>query len=294
MFKKLLNIAKIELSLKPESALLVKGVEAFDPVAPDMSFIRQTTNRGDIIFIPGSSIKGVIRSFSESILKGIQIDDVPPVCDISDPQTTCPGKAKDKKEGEKLPYDKHCLACRTFGSTDLASHVAFSDLMPVDPKKTMDTLTERPGVSIERQKGTVKKGGLFHMEILPQGTFRGTLTFTNYQLWQLGLILLALELMDKGIIKLGYAKSRGPGHVHTYINKLSILQFGPLHNENIYGIGMAKSDYKLIDPENDKIENISPSSSTSNGIWIEMNFQNQNLQSVIPALKNKFTEIAGG
>ena len=290
MFKNLYNIATLEVSLKPESALLIKGIEAFDPISPDMTFIKQTTPKGEIIFIPGSSIKGVIRSFSESILKSLNPPRFPEICDASDPKKMCPKKYKTQNE-DKLPYERHCLVCRTFGSTDLASRVEFSDFIPKE--NLTKYLVERPGVSIDRKKGTVKVGP-FQMEILTQGTFYGSITFTNYQLWQIGLVLLTLQLMDEGIIKLGYGKSRGPGWVHPKINKALIRQFGPLYNKPVSGVGMVKVEQhrNLLAYGKDTIDFDVPHK--SNGLWTEYNIPIEIWNEFSQKIKEHFSQVFGG
>ena len=297
MFKNLYNLATLSVSLKPESALLVKGAEAPDPIAPDMAFIRMRTPKGNTVFIPGSSIKGVIRSLSEALLRSLpQQAGIPPICDASDPRTLCSDTQKtekEKKEGKKLPYERHCLACRTFGSTDLAARVAFSDFMPTD-SRVMDYLTERPGVSIDRKTGIVKHGP-FQMEVLTrQGRFQGTITLTNYQLWQLGLVLWALDLMDEGVIKLGFAKSRGPGWVHPRVEKVAIRQFGPLAQAFLAGVGLVEEEqYRgLLRPEEDRLSvDVSPK---TNGLWTEFLFENVDVWSpVAKRIKNHFSRIIG-
>lgn len=294
MFKSLYNLAVLQVSIKPESALLVKGMEAPDPIAPDMAFIRMSTPKGETVFVPGSSLKGVVRSFAESLLRSLREDLNPPICDPSDPKRLCSEVQKsdrEKKAGVKLPYERHCLACRTFGSTDLAARVAFSDFMPIEPQRAMEALAERPGVSINRRKGTVEHGP-FYMEVLTQETLQGTLTFTNYQLWQLGLVLWALELMDEGLVKMGFAKSRGPGWVHPRVEHVTVRQFGPLAGETLAGVGLVERERDkrgLLKPESDRLEgNFHPE---SNGLWTEFRFKDDSWQSVAQKLKKHFTEV---
>jgi CRISPR-associated RAMP protein (TIGR02581 family) len=264
MFKRLYNKAKISYKLSPETALLIKSQETIDPALPDMSFVRMSTPWGETIYIPGSSIKGVFRATSEAILKTFGKK----VCNSVEPRENCGGKEKKNehniKEDEKLPYKFHCWACKTYGSTEMAGRVCFSDLYPweendaVEKRKQkvlylLEYTSIRPGVSIDRKKGNVKAGP-FEMEILTGGELFGSITFTNYQLWQVGMILKVIEMANDGLVKFGYAKSRGPGRVKIDITGMEFLQTGPLLDKPLSGTGEIENlrkEYGLVD--NDSI-----------------------------------------
>jgi len=66
------NEAILDLSLKPHTPLLIKSGQPteIDPTLPDMQFVR--TRRPDtgeeVIYIPGSSLRGVVRSDVEQLV----------------------------------------------------------------------------------------------------------------------------------------------------------------------------------------------------------------------------------
>src|SRR5438874_11312364 len=80
MFKRLVNTCDIRLGIQSTGPLLVRsGLPT--TTGPDMTFVR--TNRGgrEEIYLPGSSLKGAIRSQAERIVRTIWGLDDPRACD---------------------------------------------------------------------------------------------------------------------------------------------------------------------------------------------------------------------
>ena len=71
-------------------------------------------------YIPGSSMKGVLRSLAEAMVRAQGKDDVHSPWDFGE-------KGKIEEEAESGNY---CIICGTFGSTKLASHVRVYDAYP--------------------------------------------------------------------------------------------------------------------------------------------------------------------
>ncbi|MFQ6089276.1 MAG: CRISPR-associated RAMP protein Csx7 [Candidatus Methanofastidiosia archaeon] len=270
MFKMLYNQAKLMMCIQPISPILVKsGLEAFDPTRPDMEFIRSRVPIGDEVkevpFIPGSSIKGIIRSHAERILRTLNLQ----CCDISRKGEDCISwwekkEKKEKGEAEKeMRYKDHCYACRTFGSTKLASRTRISDANPwkfgakqEEMKTQIESIhtEERPGVMIDRRRGTAAKGSLFFFEVLTSGSFFAEITLRNYQLWQLALLSLVLRDINEGHQRLGAGKSRGLGKVSVRIEDFEIQQLGALAGDGtkMYGVGKLnslKKEYDLLEDD---------------------------------------------
>jgi CRISPR/Cas system CSM-associated protein Csm3 (group 7 of RAMP superfamily) len=281
------NQVKLSIKINPVSPILIKGVEGLDPVKPDMQFIRLRTplSEEEIPYIPGSSLKGVVRSYGEKIFKTLNLG----ICNIIEEKESCTGyytklcEAKDipeileglpnlrkyyekelknhkeKTPPKKLPYAGHCFICRTFGSTHLASRIFFSDCLPWNnDDATVKSFTDqiiqiRPGISIDRRKGNANQ--LFELEVLYGCSFYGEVLLKNYQLWQLGLLFLVIDEINEGYQKIGYAKTRGLGKIKVEVEKISIRQYKGLGNTSkIIGIGNVnelKDRYDLI--ENDEV-----------------------------------------
>lgn len=79
MLKKMINSARIELDIIPIDPLLIRSGQA-TVGGVDMAFVR-TLRSGDENepFIPGSSLKGMIRSYAEKICRSLR-DSPVPVC----------------------------------------------------------------------------------------------------------------------------------------------------------------------------------------------------------------------
>lgn len=70
MHKRIWNSLKVEFTIIPKSPLLIRsGVVLSNPSLPDMQFVRTVTESGEVPYIPGSSLKGVFRNFTERVLR---------------------------------------------------------------------------------------------------------------------------------------------------------------------------------------------------------------------------------
>ncbi len=200
MHKLLLNRLSIDLRLKPRSAFAIrsgdKAAPMLHPELPDLAVLRQ----GDEVFIPGSSLKGVFRSHSERLLRSVS---EALACDPFEPRGQC-GEAKGTAPEI---HAAQCLACRTFGSTNTAGRVAFSDARSGSEVK----LGQRSGVSIDRKSGGPARGRLFEMEVATSGDFDVRLHLKNVQAWQIALIAAVIDDLQDGFVRIGGATTRGLG-----------------------------------------------------------------------------------
>ena len=68
MLKQLVNECVIELHIIPEGPLLIKsGIATLS--GPDMAFVKVWRNGTEEVYLPGSSLKGVLRSHAERIAR---------------------------------------------------------------------------------------------------------------------------------------------------------------------------------------------------------------------------------
>jgi len=227
MHKTRYNALHLQLQIRPKGPLLIKagGISA-NPALPDMQFVRTFhPDLGETVYIPGSSLKGVVRGFVEKALRTwndqqswrwacptFEEKDKPPE------EGNCPQRIKhtEKVENRSLStaeiYAYSCGACRIFGHTRLRGRLSFTDFFPVE-----DVRTEiRYGVAISRLTHAVAHGP-FEMEVAVSGTFEGTLVLENFEIWQLGLLTTALEAINTGLLKVGFGKNRGFGEVEARI-----------------------------------------------------------------------------
>jgi CRISPR-associated RAMP protein (TIGR02581 family) len=244
MHKKLVNELRLDFCIKPEGPLLVKsGREAgADPTLLDMNFVRTThAELGRTVYLPGSSLKGAIRSYCEKIGRTVGLN----VCDPLDMKGSSCGHKLERKaktaSGAEI-YQELCPICRIFGHTVMASHIHFTDAYPTrETVAVVNETEERDGVAIDRISGAVAVGP-FQLEVVTRGEFAAGLTLRNFQLWQVGLLAIALRDLADQRIPIGFARSRGLGRVSVRYDRLEISYPGQFHGEGnldgqaLYGV----------------------------------------------------------
>ncbi len=229
MHKQRYNSLRLDLSLSPRGPLLIKsGAASIDPSLPDMQFVRTVHSDAsgvaqEMLYIPGSSMKGVVRSFIEKALR--TLDDRETwkwACATFGKEDSC-SETLQKEEDPAQVYARSCGACRVFGNLRLRGRAAFSDFYPVGEVRT----ETRYGVAISRLSHAVAQGP-FEMEVAVQGTFKGQLVLENYELWQLGLLAVAINALNEGLLQVGFGKNRGFGEVNITVNEAIIDEVFPL------------------------------------------------------------------
>jgi len=188
--------------------------------------------------IPGSSIKGAVRSIVEAI-----------TC-------SCIRITQDRTQGRHRPYipqgysgcmsvNDLCIACRLFGAQDYQGHVSFEDA--VAPKGSL-VLLDTPllwtpargghGLPPRYLQGNQARGRKFYRHARPPSgaDLRACIKsdaelplrihFLNLSEAELGVLLTALGLHPKHPfpIKLGGGKPVGLGSVQIILNRVTLLQ----------------------------------------------------------------------
>lgn len=215
MFKELCNEVKLTFLLYTKSPLSIQTQKknVMEPALPDMQCIRSRYQGEDTVIIPGSSLKGVIRSRYEQIASLFGGT----CCNVVDRLNACrePKSMPEKNRG-KAVYDGLCPACKLFGSTAIGARLRIADAYPV--KEVV--IGERTGVGINRITGAAQRGALYQYEVVEEGTFAVEIFLKNYELYQLVLLLHVLNDMNDGYVSLGSATSRGNGQLE--VQKLCI------------------------------------------------------------------------
>jgi CRISPR-associated RAMP protein (TIGR02581 family) len=303
MHKKMYNSLILDLTITPKSPLLVKsgGITA-DPSLPDMQFVRTSiVGKGETIYIPGSSIKGVIRSYIEKVLKTLKGDLPEGSCNPVEKGESCSWRIEEeekerRKKNQSLKtydiYRMSCRACKMFGNTYIKSRVYFSDAYPRGEVKT----ETRYGVSISRLTHAVAAGP-FDLEVLISGDFKTNIRLVNFEIWQLGLLALAFRGFDSGLVRVGFGKNRGFGEVKININRAEFSFAKPLLDGEIWGIGELASDEEKRNynfSKNDKIKiNIKPSSEYEKLFYIIREYQGKDWEQISELAISKLREDLG-
>jgi CRISPR-associated RAMP protein (TIGR02581 family) len=223
MHKRLFNEAEIHFTIVPNGPILIKASEGgADPTRPDMEFVRtHYAGRSDVPYLPGSSLKGVLRAHCERVVRTLDQgqEDRPLTCNPLDSRGSCSGKLEGRTLAGDKVHARSCFICQLFGNTSLAGHLRTADAYPVDVDEVHTE--ERNGVAIDRVYGSVAVGP-FQLEVVTQGEFKTRLYLKNFTIAQLGLIGLALRDLKAGRVGVGFGKSRGLGAVTARLDKLAL------------------------------------------------------------------------
>lgn len=239
MFKQLYNEAMLKLRIEPDGPILIKASErGDDPTRPDMEFVRTNHQGRETIYLPGSSLKGVLRAHCERLARTVQPETTASQllsdrlsCDPLHEKLSCSSqweKEKSKaKRREREPvgteeiYQRSCFICRLFGNTSLASRFRITDAYPPEGTRPEEIITEeRNGVAIDRVFGSVAVGP-FNYEVATKAVFTCEIHLRNFTAAQLGLLALALRDLEQQRVGVGFAKSRGLGRVKAAVNKVN-------------------------------------------------------------------------
>jgi CRISPR-associated RAMP protein (TIGR02581 family) len=179
-------------------------------------------------FIPGSSLKGVLRSTIEKFVAslpanlGLHTCGLPNEDDLSESCSTARQKEIAKKrrdyrndpEGQekymKEVRENLCHTCQLFGSPFAAGRIIINDLYLLD--EWGGTTQIRDGVAIDRDKETARPGAKYDFEVVPSTTsFAMHLLIENATPQDLQLISIGLSEFLSGFGGVGGLRSRGLG-----------------------------------------------------------------------------------
>lgn len=213
VFKNLHNEARIFFWLHTAGPLLIKGPDqpGLDPLLPDMRFVRAWRHGEEVPYIPGSSLKGVLRSRAEQIIRVLAPDEME-VPDLFERQGESEKEMKKYKSGRERYYASDPLT-QLFGQTYLAGRLRCADAFPVNGRPLQ--LNERSHVAINRITGGTQGKALFNPEAVEEGTFAAEISLVNFAVWHLKLLGALLQDLDEGYILLGGSTTRGYGRVRV-------------------------------------------------------------------------------
>lgn len=214
VFEKLENIVEIEVEYLNKSTLAIQSGRE-----PALSAVDQPVLKiGGEPAIPGSSIKGALRSILEALLS----QNGKKVCV---PEATIPIKERDKKGyaykiGRLPPCDPKneiCSICQIFGAAGLSGRAIFLDAH-VNGEYN---LIERTHVAISRENRSATEGTLMKIQAIDAGAkFNGTIRIINPEDWQVGALLSALENLK--YLGFGSKKTSGYGEIEVKVNQITV------------------------------------------------------------------------
>jgi CRISPR-associated RAMP protein (TIGR02581 family) len=283
MFRTLQNTATLRFQLVPDGPLLVRAqAVGIDPGLADMEFQRTHRDGRSTVFLAGSGLKGVLRSHCERLLRSADRY----ACDPTRVRESCGGRRENAPpQPERYPHDGNCAACFTFGSLHLAGRFRISDAYPTKGEEEVTNRTEvRTGVGIERRSQAASQGVLYDAEVVVGGAFDARMSGENFSLWQLGLVLAALQDLGAGLVRIGGAKARGMGTVK--VQNLEVeLGFLDRRSGTLSGarrIEDDEPDYGL--PANDALPALAPQEESRRGLFRLLRYQGDGVQPLAAAL----------
>ncbi len=191
----------------------------------DMRFVVTRRNGADEPYLPGSGLKGVLRSRAEQWARTF-LPTAERVCDIFDEDEGAGVLRSCTKTVEGLPasarYARACRICQIFGCGGLAGRLSVSDAYLCAPA----TYGVRSGVGIDRWRGAAHEGALFFYQVLDGGAFDVTLTLENFELWQAGLLAHMLHCLLAGELPVGFGTRRGLGRLRGQVQTATLTYFG--------------------------------------------------------------------
>lgn len=297
MLKKIFNECRFKLSITTDGPLLVKSGHAH-VTGPDMTPVR-TYRGGELeVFIPGSSLKGVFRSHIEKVIRTLNegivcspFVETADKCDIENGDLVCPeysdvfcgdkfqarqqeeiridgrkwknnNQEKELSSNTEAIYSDSCPVCRLFGSTYFIGRISIGDAYLKEGQKGQTE--ERDGVGIDRFTGGSSKHAKFELEVVSSGTtFETDVYLRNFETWQLGMMMLLLQDLEDGLIRIGSGTSRGLGAVKGNVEELTISYIGLVNDKTaneVWGIGKFLNDCSYgTDGDDDFSTSSSPS-----------------------------------
>jgi CRISPR-associated protein Csm3 len=222
----------ISATLEMQTALCVGSRASLEPTGTDLPVIK---DQKGVPFVPGSSIKGIIRSEMERVLRSLgslhtntmklcACDPFGKQCisaddrdDINKAVDTLLEKKQIKEEDReaelsKMIWNKSCNVCNLFGSPWLASRLAFKDAFLTNLQDMAEITSIRDGVGIDRDRGAAKDGFKYDFEAVSSGAKFGIVIIgENIERWEIGLLLSVLRPWQEGYLSIGGKSSRGPG-----------------------------------------------------------------------------------
>lgn len=223
-FERLEEVVEIEVEYTAKSCLAIGAGREISFEATESPVVRV----GNQPVIPGSTLKGVIRSTLESLLTQDNVK-------VCVPSATIPGSIRRDEHqdyvreiGRQMPcgLENPCPVCQIFGTTGqregLSGKAIFLDAQPIEGVKV--ELIERTHVALTRDTKSQAGGKLMSLQAVDAGAkFKGVIRLINPREWQVGAILQALETVK--MLGIGSKKTAGYGEIGIEILSLGAKGF---------------------------------------------------------------------
>jgi len=208
-----------------------------ETITVDSAFCRE----GTIPYLPGSSIRGVLRNHAERMLRTLVFkrcvtssihEDVAEeiACESAWMLDNLRQRGKERRD-KAFPeiYDSACLISRVFGFTAMGGRVRVSNAYPINPQAFEEGLKLMDHVAIDRfTGGSADKKKFNARPFFPsnppddKGDMHFYICLEDFERWHFGLVALLLKDLMNGRISIGYGKNKGFGRVRLLPESLRI------------------------------------------------------------------------
>jgi CRISPR/Cas system CSM-associated protein Csm3 (group 7 of RAMP superfamily) len=235
----------VTLTVTPDSPLLVKSPEVPAPVSRTWPGFRgkppETVTDGDVetycvetqladgtqeLYIPGSSLRGVLRSRAEKIIRTMA-GDLAAACDPTLQRFAGEGETLSQACGQTKrgpdERDGVCLACQVFGCTEFAGRVRVAEGIRVEGSFDNDADQKLlDHVAIDRFTGSPVHRKKFVTRPLMKGCFCTSVVLEGFRPWELGLVAYLLKDLHERDLRLGFGKAKGFGKVQGTVTSIAL------------------------------------------------------------------------
>ena len=296
MHRLVAGTCRMDLELTPQSPWMVRGeVRGQNPEVIHPLQYGPHTNDGPTYppVLPASSIKGVLRSTAEYILRSIHADrsensrplaDVPFVQDkkreAKGSKQSRPNQAPEHDHLQGLargqiadsellewnaangnPLDTNALAPQRrypllSATTQLFGATVHAGLLTLDDAMTPSAITLRTHVALSRFTGGVGQGPFTERVVLPEGSLHTTLTVTNFALWQLALLGLVFREVSRGYVGFGSGTRKGQGRMQIKVREMRFSYPAKVYPAERVGIVSAQAHHPLATDVPDSVRSI--------------------------------------
>ena len=210
------RILLFDYALTCRTGLHIGAGKTPDLVGSDLPILRDAGGRP---LVPGSSLRGVLRSGVEALCRSLALDRA-----LASTPPAAPGAPPEVLAG----WRKMDIVDRLFGrvAQQKGDFSYGSRLQISDARATADVQVElRDGVGISRETRTAAGGVKFDLEVIPAGTrFQGSVRFKNPSDYEVGLVAQAFWMLDAGVLLLGGKGARGLGWVQVEVSSPTVLE----------------------------------------------------------------------
>ncbi|MBO9129091.1 RAMP superfamily CRISPR-associated protein [Bacillus sp. 165] len=172
-------------------------------------------------FIPGASLKGVLRTHTEKIFYTLN--------KIPNFRKAKEHSLKFSNQKEKFEYlEKLNIVEKLFGSTGYRGRLIIEDAYfegEIIPEI-------RPNVAIDRFRGGAKDGALYETESIKEQVCKTTIRLKNAEPWEVFWVCLLLRDLNHHFITVGAKSSIGYGKVNVHLEEFLMFVYSDSVFEN--------------------------------------------------------------